>query len=100
MSFGDSDTMSYSGTTASITENSTTKNLDCDRLIGQNKSKFDFTDGAFDGIVYNIYINCVVTLVCYFKFHKRLNFLSSFIIFLGIRYPLKCICLVCYTMLH
>lgn len=63
MSFGDSDTMSYSGTTASITENSTTKNLDCDRLIGQNKSKFDFTDGAFDGIVYNIYINCVVTLI-------------------------------------
>lgn len=55
--------MEDNSTTISVIGNSSEKVVSCDVFIEQNHSQFDFTNGMFDGILYNLIINIFVSAV-------------------------------------
>lgn len=64
--FPDRVTMEDNSTTISVIGNSSEKVVSCDVFIEQNHSQFDFTNGMFDGILYNLIINIFVSAVGFF----------------------------------
>ena len=61
--FPDRVTMEDNNTTISVIGNSSGKVLSCDVFIEQNHSQFDFTNGMFHGILYNLLVNIFVSAV-------------------------------------
>lgn len=55
--------MEDNNTTISVIGNSSGKVLSCDVFIEQNHSQFDFTNGMFHGILYNLLVNIFVSAV-------------------------------------
>lgn len=55
--------MEGTSTTISVIGNTSGKVLSCNVFIEQNHSQFDFTNGMFHGILYNLIINIVVMVV-------------------------------------